>query len=127
MMRFIALALVGALTALLLRKTQPSAALAVTVTACAALLVGIVPKLMEILDTLAHLAESAGALQAYRTSVQLVGISLAGDFASRTCKELGSENLGAQVELAGRAAICLTLLPVVKNLLEIINRLLVGI
>lgn len=122
-----ALAVAAAFASLLIRKTQPQLALVLTVTASAVLFGSLCTQLMQARQTLAALARAAGGFSdGLSAAFKLVGLALVGDFAARVCRELGSDVLAAQVELCGRLAICMTLLPVLGDLLGLIGTLLAG-
>jgi stage III sporulation protein AD len=126
MMRAMGVAVVSAMAALLLKKTQPQLSSVLSVAAAACLFLGLCLELADARQALLALTDAAGGTGTVGTALKLVGISLVGDFAARTCRELGSDTLAAQAELCGRLAICVTILPVLGDLLAIVTRLASG-
>ena len=58
--------------------------------------------------------------------IKVIGITYLAEFSSSVCKDAGANTLASQVELFGKLSILVLCMPVMRSLLEIVNRFLGG-
>ena len=118
-MKIVALALCGAVCALVLRRLRPEASSVLVIAAGVLALLLALPSLSELLGGLSALEESGGVSGIYMTQLMKVaGISLLMDFAAQTCRDAGEESLAMKTELAGRIMLLSLALPFMQSLLS---------
>lgn len=120
-----AVALIGALLALVVKKQAPENAMLVTV-ACGAVLLlfvlDIVGEFVLYWDKLAaripYAGEIAGPL------LKAAGISVIAHLSAELCRDCGQSALGAKVELAGTAACIVVMIPLAEMVFDLIGAML---
>ncbi|MBE6788209.1 MAG: stage III sporulation protein AD [Ruminococcaceae bacterium] len=114
----IAIALIAAFLSSVLKQYKPEYALLVSVVAAAVVLISLVSTLIPIISEIKDMMSDAAIPYKYITVlIKSVGICYITQFACDTCKDAGQTSLSSKVELAGRIAICLSALPLYKDLL----------
>lgn len=119
-----ALGLVGAVLALLLKKSAPELALALSLAICvvaAGLAVELFTDLREVID-LAR--EQTGLSPAIVSPViKCVGIGVVTRLAADLCKDAGQGAIASAVELCGAGCAIVTALPLLRSLLQMIGEI----
>jgi len=83
-------------------------------------LVGVVSVMVPIISELRNLMDNvARGYKAITVLVKAVGICYITQFASDTCKDAGQTAIYGKIELAGKVAICISALPLYKDLLSL--------
>ena len=119
-----ALGLVGAVLALLLKKSAPELALALSLAICviaAGLAAGLFAQMKEIID-LAR--EQTGLSPAIVSPVlKCVGIGVVTRLAADLCKDAGQGAVASAVELCGTGCAIVTAMPLLRSLLQMIGEI----
>ena len=119
-----ALALAGAVIALLLKKNAPELALALSMAVClmaAGLAMELAARLREVVD-LAR--EQTGLSPAIVGPVlKCVGIGVVTRLAADLCKDAGQGASASAVELAGAACAMAAVLPLIRALLQMVGQI----
>ncbi len=127
----IAVAVLGVLTALLcvlLKQHRPEFVLPTALCFGTVLSVYLLSRLDPVLDFLQTLADSSGLDSSYYSAVlKALGIGLVSGLASDTCTDAGQKALASGIDLAAKLAILLLCVPMLSQLLGIIQRLLGGL
>ncbi len=58
--------------------------------------------------------------------IKIIGITYLSEFSSNVCKDAGAATLASQIELFGKLSILVLCMPVMKSLLETVDRFLGG-
>jgi stage III sporulation protein AD len=125
MLQLGALAVAGALCAVVVKQRAPDVGLVLGLMACILLLVGTLPAFEEIRDMMGQLRDMAGISEAILTPVlQTVGLAIVTKLAGEVCRDAGESGIAGFVELAGGVAAVLVALPLLKMVLQLIGGLL---
>ena len=120
-----AVALIGALLALVVKKQAPENAMLVTVVCGVVLLLfvlDIVGELVHYWDKLAARIPYAGAIAG--PLLKASGISVIAHLSAELCRDCGQSALGAKVELAGTAACIVVMIPLADMVFDLIGAML---
>ncbi|MBQ7799549.1 MAG: stage III sporulation protein AD [Oscillospiraceae bacterium] len=116
----IMLALFAALLAVVIKQYKPEYALVLAIATAAAVLLWIISMVMPIISEVKRMMDSASIDYEYITIlIKAVGICYVTQFASDTCKDAGQTAISNKIELAGKIALCLSALPLYKDLLSL--------
>lgn len=120
-----ALCLVGALLAVLLRRSGPDMALLLALAVCGAALA----LLAEPLEALRDFLEEAAAwgdlpVQLFEPLVKIVGIALVSRTGSDLCRDAGESAVASVLETVGAVAAILVALPLFRAAWELLGSLL---
>ena len=120
-----ALGVTAALCAVVVRQKTPELAALLILAACALLLWNTLPMLETIRDVLEELADLADLSPAIlRPMIQTVGLALVTKLASSLCRDAGEGSIASFLEVAGGAAAVLVALPLLKMVLQLVQKLL---
>lgn len=124
-MRFCALCVIGALLAVLLKRTNPDMALLLALAVCGAVLLLLAEPLVEIRDFLTQLADG-GQLPAelFAPLVKTVGVALVSRTGSDLCRDAGEGAMASLVETAGAVIAILVSLPLFQAAWDMLRSLL---
>lgn len=125
MLQLGALAVAGALCAVVVKQRAPDVGLVLGLAACVLLLFGTLPAFEEIRAMMNQLREMAGISEVILTPVlQTVGLAIVTKLAGEVCRDAGESGIAGFVELAGGVAAILVALPLLKMVLQLIGGLL---
>lgn len=124
-MRFCALCLIGALLAVLLKRTNPDMALLLAAAVCGAALLLLTEPLEEIRDVFQQLADGGQLpVELFTPLVKTVGIALISRTGSDLCRDAGEGAMGSLIETAGAVTAILVSLPLFQAAWELLCSLL---
>lgn len=125
MVRAAAICLPAAFFVLLLRKTSPEMALALSAAAALAVLLLTARVLSQLIDFVRELAEMTGVGSAVMGAiVKTVGIAVIARFTADLMKDAGMSTASSAAELIGAAAGLFAAMPVIRTMLSMIRGLL---
>lgn len=120
-----AVAVIGAVLGLVLKKNSPEISLLLAVAVSCAVL-GLAAVLLEdvlgFINTLTKLTEIPSA--SISAVMKAVGIGIVSRFASDVCKDSGQSAAASSVELAGTVSALFVAMPLMETVLEMIKSLL---
>ena len=120
-----AMALAGALCALVLRSGTPELSLVLSLVTGALLVWKSWSALVTVIDLMDELAAQAGLESTFLTPVlQTVGISILIHLSAQLCRDAGCGGIAGAVELAGALAALAVLAPLIRGVLELVGSLL---
>ena len=123
--RIVAVCLVGALLAVLLKKTSPDMALLLALAVCAVVLTALVRGLEEITAFLQELLERGGlSAELFTPLLKTVGIALVTRTGGALCRDAGEGAMAAVVEMSGAFAVVLVSLPLFRAAWQMLEGLL---
>lgn len=125
MVRLCGLALVGAVSVLLLREHGSKWSALAGVAAGILLLFELLERYRRILAPLGTLSENALLSDCFSLSLRALGIAMLTAFSADVCRQMGEAALAGRVEMLGRAEILLAALPTLLRILEL-SRALAG-
>ena len=110
--------LVGTVLALILGQYRPEFRMLVTATVTLLLLALVLEQLSPVLEQLRSTMELTGLTGDYAAVLfKAVGICLLTQLAGDVCRDSGESSIASKIELAGRAAILLTAMPLIQEVL----------
>ncbi len=115
-----AVAILSAILAVVIKQYKPEYAVMVSLVASAIVLIGIVSVIIPIISEVKNMMDNAAIDYKYITVlIKAVGICYITQFASDTCRDAGQTAISNKIELAGKIAICLSAIPLYKDLLSL--------
>ena len=124
-MKLSALAITGALCAVMVKQKTPDIGMALALCSCGLLVAATLPSIMEIWRVLEELAEAANISSGILSPVlKTVGIAIVTKLSSALCRDAGEAGIASFVDLAGAVAAILVALPLLLLVLEMIGGLL---
>ena len=110
--------LVGTVLALILGQYRPEFRMLVTAAVTLLLMAMVLEQLSPVLEQLRSTMELTGLTGDYATILfKAVGICLLTQLAGDVCRDSGESSIASKIELAGRAAILLTAMPLIQEVL----------
>ena len=123
--RVTALCVVGAILALVLKKTSPEQALLLVLCAAVAGLALLTDGLGELVDFLRELGERSGVSETLFVPLyKTVGIGLVAKVGGDLCRDAGGAALASVVETAGAVCALLVAMPLLRAVLELLMELM---
>ena len=120
-----AMAVAGALCALVLRGSTPELALILSLVTGALLIWKSWSALVTVIDLMDELAAQAGLDSALLTPVlRTVGISILVHLSAQLCRDAGCGGIAGAVELAGALAALAAVSPLIRGVMELVGSLL---
>ena len=121
-MQIIAIGFITAITAILLKATKPELSFVVTVTGVIVILLRIVESLQSTLEMFMSLAKITGVGNGLlKVLIKIVGVGYLTEFGVGILNDFGNVSIADKVALAGKVTIILLALPIVEELLEMIQ------
>lgn len=122
MLKVVIFALLAAVAVVLLRQFKSDLALAVAVCSGIALTAVACESLFDVVYSMYGLSSAAGLDgQSVACVVKVVGIGYVAEFTDNVCRDAEVKGVGDKVLLAGKVAILLCVLPVVKQLFSLLS------
>ena len=110
--------LVGTVLALILGQYRPEFRMLVTAAVTLLLMAMVLEQLSPVLEQLRSTMELTGLTGDYAAVIfKAVGICLLTQLAGDVCRDSGESSIASKIELAGRAAILLTAMPLIQEVL----------
>lgn len=110
--------LVGTVLALILGQYRPEFRMLVTAAVTLMLMAMVLEQLSPVLEQLRSTMELTGLTGDYAAVLfKAVGICLLTQLAGDVCRDSGESSIASKIELAGRAAILLTAMPLIQEVL----------
>jgi stage III sporulation protein AD len=123
--RFVLIGLAAALCALCIKGYRPELALALSIAAGILLLILALGKMEVLADFLRQISQQYGLNSQYiGVALKVAGIACITDLGAQLCKDAGEGAIAAKVELGGRLVLLLLAIPVVEDLLKMVNELM---
>ena len=113
--------IVGALLAVTVKSTRPELGMCVGIVTGCIIFSFILPQTEEVLAGMKLLAEETGVDFAYfNPLVKIIGIAYITQFSAEMIKDSGETAIAKKVEFAGKIAVLIMIMPILKNLITAI-------
>lgn len=120
--KIIGVAFITTVSALLLKTTKPELSFAVTVTGIIVILLFIVEALENTLLVFTQIAQITGVENGLlKILLKIVGVGYITEFGAGILSDFGSNAVADKVSLCGKLTIVLLSLPIIENLLKLIQ------
>jgi stage III sporulation protein AD len=124
-MQVVALGLMVAVFAVLLRRERPEMALILTLGFGVIVFLMVLDKLGAIITVFQDVTQRAQVDELYlATLLKILGIAYIAEFGAQVCRDSGEGTVANKIELAGKVLIMILALPIFAAILEAIMRLL---
>ena len=119
-MTIAAVAVIAAFLAVMLRRTHPEQAMAVTLMAGIAVLAVVLGQVLPLLEDVRDMLEQSGLSRDYtRVLFKSLGVCLITQLAADACRDAGEQGMAAKAELAGKWMLLALALPLFKSVADI--------
>jgi stage III sporulation protein AD len=121
LIQIVALTVLAAMLALVLKNHRPELALQLGVAAGALVLLLVSDQLVGVVDEIERIGEQFGLKSdQLLVVIKVVGMAYLAEFGVQICKDAGETSLAGKVELAGKVMIVAVSIPVIASLLRMI-------
>lgn len=118
--QFSVLAVIAMLVAVLLKKYQPELSMVICIGMCMLLLFYLVQAFDEIQSFFTFISGTVN-IEYIGVLLKLIGIAYICEFASGLCRDAGYQSISGQIETAGRVAMLVITLPIMRAIVETVN------
>lgn len=124
-MRIVAVGIVAAVLALLLRDEKPEMAVLISIVTGLVIFVFIIGKLESVLTVLKYFAGKANIdLLYFSTILKVIAIAYITEFGAQICRDAGEGTIASKVELAGKVLIMVLAIPILAALMDIMIKII---
>lgn len=117
----IGVGIIGTILAVTVKSYRPEMALLISVATGIVIFLSIASGLGEIFSYMAEICENAGVDTGFfKVVIKVIAIAYTTQFASGLAMDAGESAIGKKLELAGKTLVLVSLMPVIKNLLDVI-------
>ena len=118
-LKILALCLIGAVLALILKQHRPEYAFIISVASAVMVLSVLISKLLPAMEEIKLLISRSGIdSQYFITAIKAMFIAYLTEFVANTCRDFGQSSLASKAELAGRASIFIISIPLLSTVLK---------
>lgn len=118
--QFSILAVIAMLVAVLIKNYQPELSMLICIGMCMVLLFFLVQAFSDIQSFFVSISGTIH-LEYLGVLIKLIGIAYICEFASGLCKDAGYQSISGQIETAGRVAMLVITLPIMRAIVETVN------
>lgn len=113
--------IVGAILAITVKNARPELGLGVSILAGVVIFSFLLPEIERILEEIKLLSKSSGVdFNHFEPVVKIIGICYITQFSAEIIKDAGEGAISKKVELAGKIAILIMILPILGKLISVI-------
>ncbi len=121
-LKIVGIGIVSIILSLLIRQYRPEMAVVVSLCGAVLILSMCVPYLSNIFKMFEDIANQAGVnLSHIKIVLKIIGISYICQFAADICKDAGETSVAGKIELGGKIVIITLSMPIIYNLLDLVN------
>lgn len=123
--KIMGVAIIGAVSALILKEHKPQLAIVVGIATAAVLFLMVLSQVEYVLNVVTLTATGLDINIEYIAAIfKMIGISYLSQFGSEICRDAGQNAIAAKVELAGKIMIVVLSVPVLIELMNLLVSLL---
>ncbi len=123
--KIIAIALIAVIAIVLLRQTKPEMALIVGIGASIIIVLSVMDELFEVVYSFYSMAEATKINKDIFTNIlKIIGIGYVAEFGNGICVDSECKGIGEKIVFAGKIAILMLALPIIKSLIAVIVEIL---
>lgn len=125
LIQVVALTVLAAMLALVLKNQRPELALQMGIAAGALVLLLVADQLVGVIGEIEKIGRQFGLEgEQFLVVLKVIGMAYLAEFGVQICKDAGEGALAGKVELAGKVMIIAVSIPVVSSLLEMVTSIL---
>ena len=123
--KIIIIALIGAISAILLKQIKPEISILVIVATGILIILQVLDSASIIISTFENLSEITGInSELFKIILKIIGIGYLIEFSSSICTDSGLTSIATKIQFAGKVIILCISLPIINSLIEIITSIL---
>lgn len=123
----IGIGLVGTLLAVTVKNYRPEIALCISVLTGILIFLASVDSLRDVMCGIQEMCENSGVdTEFFKVAMKVIAIAYVTEFASETAKDSGEGAIAKKLEFAGKTAVLVVMMPVIKNLTQVIMNTLMS-
>ena len=120
LLKIVAIAIIAVISIVLLRPTKPEMALIVGIGASIIIVLSVTDELFEVVYSFYTIAETTKINENIFTNVlKIIGIGYVAEFGNGICVDSGCKGIGEKIVFAGKIAIMILALPIIKSLVSV--------
>ena len=124
-MQIVAIGLIAAVLAIVVRQQRPDVALMISLAAGVIIFIMVLGNIKAVASTINNMAQRANLDSIYLTTIlKVVGIAYISEFGAQICKDAGEGAIASKIELGGKLLIMILALPILTALMEVILKIL---
>ncbi len=123
----IGIGIVGALLAVTVKSYRPELALCISIATGILIFLASSEGLREVMYQMQEMCENSGVdTEFFKVAMKVIAIAYVTEFASETAKDSGEGAIAKKLEFAGKTAVLVVMMPVIKNLTQVIMNTLMS-
>ena len=124
-MKIVAVGIVAAVLAVLLREERPEIAVLVSIVTGLVIFIFITSKLNSVITVLKYFAGKANIDVLYfSTILKVIAIAYITEFGAQICRDAGEGSIASKIELAGKVLIMVVAIPILAALMDIMIKII---
>lgn len=125
--KIVAIGIIGVIAAITVKTYRAELGICVAIATGIVILWNIIPELNTAFSELSDMCEESGIPKGYFSLIiKVTGIAYITQFSSELAKDAGEGAIAKKLEFAGKVSVLCLIMPVVKNLLDIITNTLMS-
>lgn len=124
-MKIVAVGIVAAVLAVLLREERPEIAFIVSIVTGLVIFIFIISKLNSVMTVLKYFAGKANIDVLYfSTILKVIAIAYITEFGAQICRDAGEGGIASKIELSGKVLIMVIAIPILAALMDIMVKIM---
>lgn len=125
MIKIIGIAFIGIICFVLIKDTKPDLAPLLLISIGAIVLILLSDSISDTISIFLHLSEQAGLTKSvFSALIKIIGIAYLTEYSINICDDLGCSSIGKKIEIAGKITIFTMAIPILSEVIAIIDGLL---
>lgn len=123
----IGIGIVGALLSVTVKSYRPELALCISVATGILIFLSSLDGLAAVVSEVQAMCENSGVdTEFFKVAMKVIAIAYVTEFASETAKDSGESAIAKKLEFAGKTAVLACMMPVIRNLIDVIMNTLMS-
>lgn len=124
-MQIVALGIVAAILAIVLKEYRPELAMQVSIAAGLIIFISMLSKFTQVLEVLKSYAVKAEVdILYFSITLKVIGIAYITEFGAQVCRDSGEGSIASKIEFAGKVLIMAIAVPIYAALFDIIIKIM---
>lgn len=125
MIKIIGIAFIGVICFVLIKSTKPDLAPLLLISVGAVILILLSDSISNAIGVFLNLSEEAGLTKSvFSALIKIIGIAYLTEYSVNISDDLGCSSIGKKIEIAGKITIFTMAIPIITEIIKIINGLL---
>lgn len=117
----IGIGIVGTLLSVTVKNYRPELGLCVSVATGVVIFILLADSLQHVFSGLYSICESAGVnIEFFKIAIKMIAVAYITQFAAELAKDAGEGAISKKIEFAGKVSVVASMVPVIRNLLDVI-------